>query len=209
MLVVALAIATTASHVAAQSHSDGALAVQTPQSVAGHSLEETEKLVSDENRTVRLRAAKSLAAFGQEAGPVLRRALDHDDAAVRYTVAVGLGRVGGEALIEAQSDLHAMMSQDSSEAMRMASAFALCRIPQADAKHMAESLDVLVKKIQTPSRAVACSAAELLGMLGRDATSAAKSIEEVAKNNRPGSSGDYHIGGAAQKALRQIQAEAR
>lgn len=176
--------------------------------VAGRSVKQYAEQLQSDDRTVRLRAVKSLGAFGPSAMSELQKALDHPDAAVRYTAAVHLGRIGGqspeatETLTASAERLHELMKDEASRATQMAAAFALCRAGQMDA-----ALPLLVERLQSSERSVACSAAELIGMLGPAARSAKPTLESVRAANRPGGSGDYHIGGAAQNALRSLDSE--
>ncbi len=207
-LAIAYVLATPGDRVTAQTPTTVSQPATSPsiarEIVAGRGVDETAAHLSDENRTARLRAVRSLVAFGAPAGTELVEAVKHEDAAVRYIAAVGLGQIGGESLQDCQPSLRELMRSDPSLAVRMAAAFAICSEGGDD-----DALALLVERVQSPSRGCACSAAELLGMLGPEANSAIDILTNIAAKNRPGGRGDYHIGGAAQKALRQIQAEAR
>ncbi len=170
--------------------------------VAGMSLQETAELLSSDNRTERLLGVMTLGIFGELAGESLTQALDHEDKAVRYTAAVHLGRIGGEPLTLAKPRLLGLMKADSSEAVQMAAAFATCRAGDVES-----GLPLLLDRVQTHQRAMATSAAELIGMLGSDAKSAIPVLQRIAAANPPSGNGDYHIGGAARKALRELLPE--
>ena len=193
---LALVCLTWASTVRSQSPAEA-------KTVAGKTVEQYAKLVESENRTVRLRAAKSLGAFGQVAGKALTQALGHTDRAVQYTAAVHLGRIGGDALRDAKAKLAELAESKQSLALRMAGAFALCKAGETEKR-----LAVLTGALTYPDRGTACSAAELIGMLGPDAKAAIAPLEAVYVEHKPGKKGgDYHIGGAANNALRKIRGE--
>lgn len=171
--------------------------------VAGKTVQQYADLLDETSRVVRLRAIKSLGAFGESAGPVLKSALGHSDRAVAYTAAVHLGRIGGEPLAAAIDPLTQLAENEDSLSLRLAGSFALCRAGQID-----ERLSVLTDALTYPERGMACSAAELIGMLGSDAKAAIETLEEVAANNDAiKRNGDYHVGGAAKNALRKIRGE--
>tara|TARA_R110002049_G_scaffold4601_4_gene31954 strand:- start:231044 stop:231676 length:633 start_codon:yes stop_codon:yes gene_type:complete len=171
--------------------------------LAGKTVDQYASDINDENRTVRLRAAKSLSAMGQSAGKTLRRALGHDDPAVRYIAATGLGRIGGDALAAAQSSLEKLADDEQSHAARMAACFALCKLGKTS-----DHLDVLIKTLTHRERGVVCAAAELLGEIGPPANQAIDELQSVHAKNKAGvKGGDYHIGGAAMNALRKIDPE--
>lgn len=176
---------------------------QAAETVAGRSVEDYRAQLEDQDRVVRVRAARSLGAFGPVAAAALREGLDHPDPAVRYVVAVALGNLAGEPLELAEPKLDALAEADDSAAVRLAASYALCR-----AGHLEPHLPRLLAALESPARAVACSAAELIGQIGPDAAAAIGRLEEVLRGNRPGGSGDYHLGGAAQNALRKIRGEA-
>ena len=180
--------------------SSSALA-QAPKTIAGRTVDQYSEQLTNANRTIRLRAVKSLGAFGEAAGPALQSALAHDDPAVVYTAAVHLGRIGGEPLKGCVAKLQTIVNNQDSLALRMASAFALCRAGNVD-----ENLSVIIQALEHPNRGMVCSAAELLGMLGRDGAAAVDALEAVYKKHKPGvKGGDYHKGGAANNALRKIR----
>ncbi|NND97994.1 MAG: HEAT repeat domain-containing protein [Pirellulaceae bacterium] len=169
--------------------------------VAGRTVEQYASELDDPNRVVRLRAVKSLGAFGPSAGDALQKALDHDDHAVQYTAAVHLGRIGGPPLNDATERLTELAKQKDSQAVRIAASYALCRGGQID-----PYLSVLTDALSYPDRGTVCSTAELLGMLGATAKAAIDPLDAVYQTNKPGvKGGDYHIGGAANNALRKIR----
>src|SRR5690606_7343110 len=126
----------------------------------------------DENRTVRCRGVRTLGGFEQHAVKPLAEALAHSDAAVRYLAAVQLGRIGGEGLQAATEELEKLVSDEQSKAVQMAAAFALCRAGKLD-----EHLDLLIERMKSGERAMACSAAALIGDLGPAAARAAAALE--------------------------------
>ncbi len=179
------------------------LIAKDPTTIAGRTVDDYAAQLTDENRVVRLRAAKSLAAFGISAGDALSTALDSEDKAVQYTAAVALGRLGGKPLKAAKTRLKQMAKDKDSLAARVAASFALCRGGQLD-QHLPTMIDALTY----PERGMVCSTAELIGMLGPSAAAAVEPLEQLREQNRPGAKGgDYHIGGAAMNALRKIKGE--
>lgn len=171
------------------------------QSVAGRSLTEYAQQLSSDNRVVRLRAAKSLGVFGESAGPALLEALQNQDAAVQYIAAEHLGLIGGQPLEQAKPELIRLSDEVSPLPVRMAAAFALCR--SGDVK---THLSTLTDALQHRERGVVCSAAALIGKIGPEAETAIEALEKVHAEHRAGvKGGDYHRGGAAMNALRQIR----
>ena len=178
-----------------------AVTAEAPATVAGRSLEQYAELLNDPDRVVRLRAMRSLAPLGEQAGVVIARGLDHDDNAMRYLAAVQLGQIGGKPLDRAAERLSELADDERSLAVRMAASYALCELGRVD-----QHLPLLVESLQYPERGMACSAAELIGRLGPQAKAAIGALEAAYAKHRPGAKGgDYHIGGAALNALRQIR----
>jgi HEAT repeat protein len=174
---------------------------EAPQTISGRTIAQYASQLTDADRVVRLRAIKSLGAFGNEAGEAIELALDHEDAAMRYTAAVHLGRIGGAPLSRAGQRLAVLATDKTSHAVRMAASFALCKAGKTE-----QHLPLLIESLSYPERGMACSAAELIGRLGPDAIAAEGRLEDVYAKHRPGTKGgDYHIGGAAKNALRKIQ----
>ena len=171
--------------------------------LAGRTVKAYSAQIVDDDRTVRLRAARSLAAMGPPAEKVLVRSLGHDDPAIRYIAAVGLGRIGGDTLKSAHQSLEALAIDERSHAARMAASFALCRGGDTT-KH----LQVLIDALNHPQRGVVCAAAELIADIGPPAREATEELLAVYAKNKPGvKGGDYHRGGAAMNALRKIDPE--
>jgi hypothetical protein len=113
---------------------------------------------------------------------------------------VRLGQLRGDALDKATDELEKLVADKKSKSVQMAAAFALCRAGKVD-KH----LPLLIERLQYPERAMACSAAELIGALGPAAAPAISALEKARDDNQPGGDGDYHLGGAATAALRHVQ----
>ena len=171
--------------------------------LAGKTIAQYTKELKNENRVVRLRAARSLTAMGSAAGTTLTEALSHDDPAVRYVAAVGLGRIGGKTLKASTPALEKSAATEEFHAAEMAMAFALCRSGKTS-----EHLPVLIKALSHKERGVVCGAAELLGEIGPPAIDAIETLKSVHATNKAGvKGGDYHIGGAAMNALRKIDPE--
>ncbi len=170
--------------------------------VAGMTLAQCVAQLDDENRTLRCRAVRTLGAFEQDAVKPLTAALSHSDPAVRYLAAAHLGRIGGDGLKAASEKLEKLVDDKRSKSVQMAAAFALCRAGKLD-----ENLNLLIERLKYPERAMACSAAALIGSIGPVAAAAVPALEQARDENEPGGDGDYHLGGAATAALRQIQPE--
>lgn len=188
---------------------------QPPATIAGKSVAQYTAEVASNDRVVRLRAVKSLGAFGNAAAKPLNEALEHSDAAVRYTAAVALGRIGGEGLAAADKPLNKLFKDDASQAVRTAAAYALVAgnakpVPdKADAKdadddQASNALRFLTDRLEYPDRGTVCSTAELLSFLGPKASAAVPELKKVYAANKAGGKGDYHIGGATKNALRKI-----
>lgn len=172
-------------------------------SIAGQSLDECAMDLQSDNRVVRLRAIRTLGFFGQPAADNLLQALSHDDNAVRFLAAAHVGRLGGKALEQAQPQLEKLVNQDQPLPVQMSAAYALCEAGQTK-----QYLPTLIKGLQHSERGVACHAADLLARLGKDAEGARSALQEVYAKNKPGvKGGDYHKGGAANNALRRLDAE--
>ena len=183
-------------------HSDSSLADE-PSVVAGRSIDDYTLELSNPNRVVRLRAVKSLGAFGESAGEALCTALESDDKAVQYTAAVHLGRIAGKPLQAAKKRLESITTDKDSLAAAVAASFALCRAGESE-KH----LPLMIEALKYPERGMVCCTAELIGMLGPTAVAAIEPLEQAYQKHRPGAKGgDYHIGGAALNALRKIKGE--
>ena len=141
--------------------------------------------------------------MGQPAGATPMESLTHDDPAMRYIAAAGLGRIGGKSLKTAEVSLEKLVADQRSHAARMAAAFALCRLGKTS-----EHLPVLIDALSNPERGVVCAAAELLGDIGPTAKDAIDPLVAVHAKNKAGvKGGDYHIGGASMNALRKIDPE--
>ena len=80
------------------------------------------------------------ASDGPQALPILKDALNHEDAAVRYWGAVGVGNIGSEAVSAKESVVDAL--DDDSAVVRVAAARALCRLGD-DKKALPVLTDVL------------------------------------------------------------------
>ncbi|MCG8649813.1 MAG: HEAT repeat domain-containing protein, partial [Pirellulales bacterium] len=140
---------------------------ESPAEVSGRTIEQYTAKLNDDDRVVRLRALRSLAAFGEPAGQPMAGALDHQDAAMRYLAAVQLGQIGGKPLRLAAERLRQLADDKKSHAVRMAASYALCEAGQLD-----QHLPLLIESLSYPERGMACSAAELIGRLGPAAVKA-------------------------------------
>ncbi len=172
--------------------------------VAGRTLQQHAERLDDSERTVRLRALRSLAPFGAPAADAIARCLGHEDAAMRYVAAVSLGDLGSDAVSKSKSGLERLIGDERSLAVQTAAAYALCQSDREE--DLQKYLPVLIEGLNHPERGMACGTAELIGKLGPKAVAAASELEKVYASNRPGGKGDYHIGGAAKNALRKLGA---
>lgn len=91
------------------------------------------------NLNERLRDAASLSLAGRDALPAMMKTLSDDHAAIRFWGAIGIGNIKKEG-IEAIPQLHSLMQNDASDAVRTAAARALIRMGQPQ-----EALDVLAQ----------------------------------------------------------------
>lgn len=73
----------------------------------------------------------NLASVGPQAVPELTAALEHNEAAIRYWGATGLGNVGSPAAASARDALHEAI-KDESPVVRVAAARALCALGEPD-----------------------------------------------------------------------------
>ncbi|MFK7821893.1 MAG: HEAT repeat domain-containing protein [Planctomycetaceae bacterium] len=177
-----------------------------PRKVAGRTLSEFAADLDSPNVFVRLRAAKSLRAFGKPAVPSLAKALGDKHTGVQYWAASHLGDLGSAP--KQSVAVLGKMKAGKNPATAMAAAYALCRIEKPE-KH----IKLLIARLEYPERGMACAAAEFLGRLGQDGRSAVPALEAAYHRNdkKPGAKNpgkaDYHIRGASQNALRLILGE--
>ncbi len=160
--------------------------------VAGRSLADWVTELQSSSPVVRRRAVLSIGAFGKTAVPVLTQALAHEDAVVRYWAASELGDLGDDAqpAIESLRRLHGEKSIE----VRIAAAFALCRIGQVE-----EGLPTLLEGLKHSERGVWNSAADFLARIGPSAKAAIPTLEEEGKR------GADHIADICNEALRRIR----
>ncbi len=184
-----------------------------PNTIAGQTLSECVSDLNSDNRVRRLRAARTIAAFGPTAGDQFTAMLGADDPAVRYLAATHLGRFGGSVLESNLPKLSGWVSVSTDDAasaeplaVRLAAAYAVCSGTSADDDARKPAMSLLIEGLSHPERGVACTAADLLGQLGSKASAAVEALEQAAAKNQAGSKGgDYHVGGAATNALRKIR----
>ncbi len=171
--------------------------------VAGRALKAWTADLDSPNEFVRLRAAKSLLAFGKPAIPSLVKALGDKNVGVQYWAASHLGD-----LQTAPKEAVKMLRQFESgknDALAMVAAYALCQIEKPG-----DHIKLLMSRLEYPERGMACCAAEFLGRLGPKGKPAVAALEAAyhRNNRKPGEPGkataDYHIRGTSQNALRHI-----
>ncbi len=160
--------------------------------VAGRSLAEWTAELPSPSPVVRRRAVLSVGAFGKTAVPVLKKALAHEDAVVRYWAASELGDLGDDAksALEALRKLHG----EKAIGVRIAAAFALCRIG-----HVEEGLPTLLEGLKHDERGVWNSSADFLARIGPPAKAAIPTLEAEGKR------GADHIADICNEALRRIR----
>jgi len=164
-----------------------------PERVAGRTLGEwTAELSKSQNEIARLRAVKTLGAFGEQAAAALTLALSDRSAAVRYWAASELGDQG----VARKTAIPALrkMMQEQFIGLRISAAYALCRFG-----NVKQGLPVLIEALKYPERGVANSAADFLARIGPPAVDAVDALTQAAKHQ------DYHVRGAAKEALRRIR----
>ena len=159
--------------------------------VAGRTAAEYAAELTDPNRVVRCRAALSLRAFGSAGVPYLAAALSHDDEAVRYWAADGLGMTPDATIDDEAADALAAMTNDGATAERLAAAFALAARGFDD-----DALPVLLEGLRHPARGVAVTAADFLARLGETAAPAADALKTAARDHD-----DYHVRYRSAQAL--------
>ncbi|MEM7560611.1 MAG: HEAT repeat domain-containing protein, partial [Planctomycetota bacterium] len=151
--------------------------------VAGRNLAGWKKDLSSDNRTVRLRAVKTLGAFDAEAVPTLTELLGDQDVAVQYWAASHLGNIGSAAKSSVPA-LKGLFGSDS-QPLRMAVSYALCSIEGVD-----EWSKPLLEGIDSKQREVGCTAADFLARLGPKAKSILGEVEAKHQEYLP-NKGDY------------------
>ncbi|MGB0579153.1 MAG: sulfatase-like hydrolase/transferase [Limisphaerales bacterium] len=164
-----------------------------PKYVAGRLLTDWVRDLDSENETRRLRAARTIGIFGESALVPLSKMLSREDPSIRYWAASHLGDLGSKA--KRAVDSLKKTQAHNSQGVRMATAYALCRINDSS-----EHLGVLIDALQSKERGTACSAADFLGRLGPLAKKALPELEGVFRKHK-----DYHIRGSAKNALRYVK----
>lgn len=162
------------------------------EAIAGRTLSEWAGELRSPSPVVRRRAALSLGAFGKSAVPELTKALAHEDAVVRYWAASALGDVGEDAK-SALEPLRTVLGERSI-GMRIAAAYALCRIGQVE-----EGLPTLLEGLKDETRGVWNSSADFLARIGPPANAAIPTLEAEGKR------GVDHIADICNEALRRIR----
>lgn len=166
--------------------------VKAAEAVAGRSLTEWTVELQSSSPVVRRRAVLSLGAFGKSAVPELTKALTHEDAVVRYWAASALGDLGDGA--KSALEPLRMVHDEKSIGVRIAAAYALCRIGQVD-----EALPTLLEGLKHDARGVWNSSADFLARIGPPAKGAIPTLEAEGKR------GADHIADICNEALRRIR----
>ena len=166
------------------------------QQIAGRGLREWQEDLQNENRTVRLRAAKTIGIFGEAAIDANIEMLTSQDVAIRYWAATHLGDL--ETLPDrAVGPLQILFTSDSLP-LQLASAYALCR---SDFERYSAPL---MHGIDSKNREIGCTAGDFLARLGPVAKSVLPKVEARFADLRD-NKGDYHIRGAVKNAVREIK----
>lgn len=170
-----------------------------PTEVAGRTLEEWTAQMSSENAVVRRRAALTLPSFGDAARPALTDGLGHDDPAVVYWCASGLGDLG-DVPEDAVATLTSLLEHERI-GVRMSSAYALCRAGYVEA-----GLPVLMDVLENGpdvghGNGLRTAAADFIGRVGPPAEPALPLLERMLDEE------DYHVRDSSKEAIRRIQGE--
>ncbi|MEE3371913.1 MAG: HEAT repeat domain-containing protein [Planctomycetota bacterium] len=158
-----------------------------PQQLAGKTLDEWVKHLTEGDLRTRLVAVRTLPGFAARADDALLQACQDKHAAVRFWAITALGDRATGSLTTFQNLL-----KDPSLPVRTAAAYARCRLeiePQA--------FDLLQTALQHPSRGLPIFAADWLGKIGSPLAAAALSSGTKHK--------DYHIRNACLEALQTIK----
>ena len=165
--------------------------------IAGRTLEQWLTELGSSDATKQRRAAESIGQFGTLASDHFVKMLDHDDDAIRYIGATNIGHHRSPKT--AVNRLRSIISRTGdSRGVRIAAAYALCRLGELDA-----GLPILEAAMLVKERGTACSAAEFAGLVGPDASPLAEMMQ--AERDKQANRGDYHIRGALTNALRKIR----
>lgn len=165
--------------------------------VAGRTLAQWQTALDSENRTVRLRAAKTIGIFGESAVAANIEMLGDQDEAVRYWAASHLGNL--DELPESAVEPLLRLWESDSSALRLAAAYALCH------KDFDRYCEPLLAGIDSNNREMGSTAGDFLARLGPLAKSALPRVEARYKALK--AKGDYHIRGAVENAARNIRAD--
>lgn len=172
--------------------------LSTSEEIAGRSLAEWKQDLEANNRTVRLRAAKTIGAFGTNSVEVLSEMLTDADEAVQYWAASHIGNIGSPA-VEVKPLLMPLLAKSSSP-VRFAASYALCSIDES-----VENSEPLLEGIRSQERADACSCADFLARLGPKAKSLLEVVSEKHNEYVKDKNSDYHVRGALENAVRAIR----
>jgi len=119
----------------------------------------------------RLGAIAAAASEGIDALPILLKALDDSDSAIRYWAATGIGNIGVPAQDTASASIVGLLD-DPSSAVRTAAARALCRMDKPD-----EALPVLIHELVSGSQWERLHAANVLDEIDEQARPVASQME--------------------------------
>ena len=182
LVMYALALA-----LAVQTNSHAAETLAAPQQLAGKTLAEWGKNLTDGDLRARLVAVRTLPGFGAGADEALLQACQDKHAAVRFWALTALGdRAAGNRTTFQE------LLKDPSLAVRTAAAYAHCRL-----KITPQAFELLLTGLQHPSRGLPIFAADWLGKIGSPLATAA--LSSGAKHK------DYHIRNACLEALQTIE----
>ena len=148
------------------------------QEFLGKSLSAWVTLLESEDRLDRLSAIRAIGEVARrnpadaESTAVLRRALTHEDSAVRHWAVRSVGSMG-DAASEFEEDLRARLADDAAD-VRIWAAQALCRLGRQE-----EALPVIAKALSDTNGGTRLHAAHALEALGEDARPVVEALHGV------------------------------
>ena len=158
--------------------------------IAGRTLTQWIAELHATDPTRQRRAAESIGQFGSAAASVYLEMLEHPDAAIRY---IGANHIGDHSFPAAAVDKLCGLLDGQSRGVRLASAYALCRLG-----HYESGLATIESLFDVEERGLQCAVADFLGRIGPLAKVLLDQIEEKQKHR------DYHIKNGYVTAAKRI-----
>lgn len=144
------------------------------QTHVGRSLAEWRLLLDSSDRQERLLAIRAVGEMAEQGWPdsdtALVAALDHEDSAVRYWAAVGVGLLDRGAA-RAETRLLELMNDDPAAEVRVQAAYVLAGLGHDGA------VERLAQALEHPNQGVRLYAAHALDALGEDARAAVPALQ--------------------------------